>query len=127
MFPGLVGTELDILTGKFQIGTASWGGGADSFYEYLLKTYMYDTRNFIRYKERWVKAADSTMEHLASNPEGYPDITFLGQYDGKSGLFIPESGHMACFAAGNFLLGGLVLNSSRYTDFGLVSDNTFAL
>jgi Glycosyl hydrolase family 47 len=83
--------------------------------------YVYDNQAFLKNKERWVKAADSTISHLASSPEGHPDITFLGQYDGKSGLLVPKSGHMDCFAGGNFLLGGIALNDTKYTDFGLVN------
>jgi mannosyl-oligosaccharide alpha-1,2-mannosidase len=126
-FPGLVGAEIDIYTGQFQPSMTSWGEGSDSFYEYLLKTYLYDTKAFIKYKERWVIAADSTINHLGSSPEGHPDITFLGQYDGKTGMLIPESGHMDCFAGGNFLLGGRTLNETKYKDFGLVSVSSFAL
>jgi mannosyl-oligosaccharide alpha-1,2-mannosidase len=121
-FPGLVGTEVDIITGHFQPGILSWGGSSDSFYEYLLKMYLYDTQAFLKYKERWIRAADSSMKHLASSPAGHPNITFLGQYDTKAGVFVPSSGHMECFAGGNFLLGGSILNETKYTDFGLVSD-----
>lgn len=120
-FPGLVGTVVDVRTGLFEPGIASWGGSSDSFYEYLLKTYMYDTGTFSRYKERWIQAAESTIKHLASSPAGHPDITFLGQHDGEIGELVPISGHMECFAGGNFILGGFVLNETRYTDFGLVS------
>jgi mannosyl-oligosaccharide alpha-1,2-mannosidase len=120
-FPGLVGTEIDIVTGQFQPGVASWGGSSDSFYEYLLKIYMLDPQTFLKYKERWILAADSTIKYLASSPEEHPDITFLGQYNGTSGVFVPESGHMECFAGGNFLLGGMALNETKYADFGLVS------
>lgn len=120
-FPGLIGTEVDVRTGLFQPGMASWGGSSDSFYEYLLKIYMYDTGAFATYKDRWIQAADSTIKHLASTPAGHPDITFLGQHDGKIGKLVPISGHMECFAGGNFLLGGFVLNETRYVDFGLVS------
>jgi mannosyl-oligosaccharide alpha-1,2-mannosidase len=120
-FPGIVGSEVNIVTGEFQSSSASWGGSSDSFYEYLLKIYLYDARAFVRYKDRWVTAANSTITHLASNPKGYPDITFLGRYDGVSGMLVPESGHMECFAGGNFMLGGLALNEPTYTEFGLVS------
>lgn len=30
-----------------------------------------------------------------------------------------DSGHLACFDGGNFILGGLVLNEQKYVDFGL--------
>jgi mannosyl-oligosaccharide alpha-1,2-mannosidase len=126
-FPGLVPTKIDISTGRFQPGTASWGSAADSFYEYLLKFYLYDPEAYFKYKERWVLAADSSIEHLASSPEGHPDLTFLGEYDGQEGLLIPSSGHMQCYAGGNFLLGGMILDKSKYTDFGLVSKSAHVL
>jgi mannosyl-oligosaccharide alpha-1,2-mannosidase len=127
IFPGLVGPEIDIHNGWIQPSTASWGGGSDSFYEYLLKVYLYDRNTFGEYKARWVSAADSTIEHLASSPEGHPDITFLGQYDGVANVFVPQSGQLECFAGGNFLLGGITLKESKYMDFGLVGMSLLAL
>jgi len=124
-FPGLVGTNVDVVAGKFLDSKVSWGGSCDSFYEYLLKMYVYDAQSFGKYKDRWVLAADSTMKYLASSPQRRPDITFLGEFDGEAGTCVPESGHMQCFAGGNFLLGGMVLNETKYTDFGLVSHETF--
>ncbi|KAF2668371.1 glycoside hydrolase family 47 protein [Microthyrium microscopicum] len=116
-FPGLVPTEIDIASGSFLKGTVTWGGSADSFYEYLLKMFVYDPKSFGLYRDRWVQAADSTIRYLASSPKKFPNITFIGRY-GQNG-FIPESGHMECFAGGNFILGGTVLNETRYTEFGL--------
>lgn len=53
-FPGLVGSNVDVNTGLFQDGNGGWGGNADSFYEYLLKMYIYDPSRFEDYKERLV-------------------------------------------------------------------------
>lgn len=118
--PGLVGTKLDVVSGHFIDHAGGWGGSGDSFYEYLIKMYLYDPKTFDHYKERWILAADSTMANLASSPKGLPNITFLGKFaDARS---MPESGHMECFAGGNFLLAGQVLNEKKYTDFGLVRD-----
>jgi mannosyl-oligosaccharide alpha-1,2-mannosidase len=36
-WPGLVGTNIDINTGKFVDASGGWNGGDDSFYEYLIK------------------------------------------------------------------------------------------
>ncbi|BDD57335.1 maturation of Asn-linked oligosaccharidesprotein [Monascus purpureus] len=116
-FPGLVGSDIDIATGQFQDGSVSWGGGDDSFYEYLLKMYVYDPERFESYKDRWVEAAESTMEHLKSHPSSRPDLTFLATYDnGSYGL---SSQHLTCFDGGSFLLGGAVLDRSDFVDFGL--------
>lgn len=116
-FPGLVGTNVNINSGLFQDASGGWNGGDDSFYEYLIKMYVYDQSRFSAYKDRWVAAADSTIQYLASHPAPRPDLTFLAQYNGKT--LSSVSGHLACFDGGNFILGGLVLNEQKYIDFGL--------
>ena len=65
----------------------------------------------------WIAAADSTIAHLASHPSSRPDLTFLSAFEGKS--LRKDSGHLACFDGGNFILGGLVLHEKKYIDFGL--------
>jgi mannosyl-oligosaccharide alpha-1,2-mannosidase len=118
-FAGLVPIEVDVISGSFVKGLITWGGAADSFYEYLLKMYVYDPEHYGNYKDRWVQAADSTIKYLASSPKTNPNIAFIGRYNGTA--FIPQSGHMECFAGGNFILGGTVLHETKYSDFGLVS------
>ncbi|GAB7324240.1 hypothetical protein MBLNU13_g07593t1 [Cladosporium sp. NU13] len=116
-WPGLVGTNIDISDGRFVDAAGGWNGGDDSFYEYLIKMYVYDTSRFSEYKDRWVLAADSTIEHLASHPSSRPDLTYLAAFNHTS--LILTSGHLACFDGGNFILGGLVLEEQKYIDFGL--------
>jgi len=116
-FPGLVGMNIDINTGLFQDAFGGWVGGADSFYEYLMKMYVYDKNRFGGYKDRWIAAADSTIAHLASHPSSRPDLTFLTEYNGQTRIF--ESQHLACFDGGSFILGGLTLKEQKYIDFGL--------
>ncbi|GAB1212382.1 maturation of Asn-linked oligosaccharides protein [Aspergillus terreus] len=116
-FPGLVGSHISIETGEFTDAQVSWNGGDDSFYEYLIKMYVYDPEAFGEYKDRWEAAAQSSMEHLASHPSTRPDLTFLASYnDGKLGL---SSQHLTCFDGGSFLLGGTVLDNDDYIKFGL--------
>ncbi|EXA29794.1 mannosyl-oligosaccharide alpha-1,2-mannosidase [Fusarium oxysporum f. sp. pisi HDV247] len=118
-FPGLrcVGHQVSVEDGRFLDNYGGWGGGTDSFYEYLIKMYVYDPETFGEYKDRWIAAADSTMQHLASHPSTRPDLTFLSGYSGTQTY--PNSGHLACFAGGNFILGGITLGEHKYTDFGL--------
>lgn len=66
-FPGLVGTSVDTSNGMFLDATGGWNGGDDSFYEYLIKMYVYDSSRYSNYSERWIMAADSTIKHLTSN------------------------------------------------------------
>jgi mannosyl-oligosaccharide alpha-1,2-mannosidase len=51
-FPGLVGTDVNLTTGAFVDDNGGWGGGDDSFYEYLIKMYVYDPVRFASYKDR---------------------------------------------------------------------------
>ncbi|CAK7213086.1 Mannosyl-oligosaccharide alpha-1,2-mannosidase 1B [Sporothrix eucalyptigena] len=116
-FPGLVGTNVNITNGQFLDGTGGWVGGDDSFYEYLIKMYVYDPVRFGYYKERWILAVESSMRHLASHPASRPDLTFLAMFNGRKQQFLSQ--HLACFDAGNIILGGLVLHQERYVQFGL--------
>ena len=83
----------------------------------LGQMYVYDSSRFASYKDRWVLAADSTIEHLASHPSSRPDLTFLAMFENRTLQY--DSGHLACFDGGNFILGGLVLQEQKYIDFGL--------
>ncbi|KAF2153158.1 glycoside hydrolase family 47 protein [Myriangium duriaei CBS 260.36] len=116
-WPGLVGTNVDIATGLFQDASGGWQGGDDSFYEYLIKMYVYDNTRFGAYKDRWVLAADSTIAHLTSHPSTRPDLTFVAEFNGQN--LSLNSQHLACFDGGNFILGGLVLGEQKYIDYGL--------
>lgn len=78
---------------------------------------MYDSARFGQYRDRWVAAADSTIEYLASHPSSRPNLTYLAEFNNKT--IIKSSGHLACFNGGNFILGGLVLDEQKYIDFGL--------
>ncbi|KAJ5725368.1 Mannosyl-oligosaccharide alpha-1-2-mannosidase [Penicillium malachiteum] len=116
-FPGLVGSTISIANGQFTDGAVSWNGGDDSFYEYLIKMYVYDPTRFAQYKDRWVLAAESTIEHLASHPQTRPELTFLSSYN--NGNYDLSSQHLTCFDGGSFLLGGSVLGRQDFIDFGL--------
>ncbi|KAI0002334.1 glycoside hydrolase family 47 protein [Xylariaceae sp. FL0662B] len=119
-YPGLLGTDVNITNGLFVDSSGGWNGGTDSYYEYLIKMYLYDPEQFSAYRDQWVKAADSSIKFLASHPSTRPDLTFLAAYDG-AGLanltFV--STHLACFDGGSFILGGLTLDDLDYVNFGL--------
>lgn len=116
-FPGLLGMDIDPITGRFLDAFGGWIGGADSFYEYLLKMWVYDPKRYSLLRDRWITAANSSMRYLASRPLTRPDLIFLATFNGTNLSLVSE--HLACFDGGNFILGGQVLNSSAYLDFGL--------
>ena len=118
-FPGLVGSNIDIKTGEFVDALVHWNGGDDSFYEYLIKMWVYDPKRFARYKDRWIKAAESTMKHLTSYPEGHQDLYFVDIYNGTDRTRQHDSQHLTGFIGGNYLLGGSVLGRQDLIDYGL--------
>lgn len=122
LYPGLLGTHLDIETGNFRDVWGSWGAGRDSAYEYLLKMFIYDPNRFSNYGARWVKAAESTIKYMSSHPLGRDNLTFIADWAGKNRVL--KSDHLAAFAAGNFILGGSVYRRQNFIDFGLRLVNT---
>jgi mannosyl-oligosaccharide alpha-1,2-mannosidase len=82
-YPGLIGTDVYVANGTFANGRGGWNGGTDSFYEYLIKMYVYDSKRFAVFKDRWVAAIDSSIKYLASHPKSRPEFTFLAAYNGK--------------------------------------------
>ncbi|OJD18234.1 hypothetical protein AJ78_01734 [Emergomyces pasteurianus Ep9510] len=117
-FPGLIGSNINITTGHFVNANVSWGGGADSFYEYLIKMFVYDNSRFELYRDRWILAIESSIEHLKSTISSRRDeYTYLADF--KEGKLDLTSQHLTCFNGGNFLLGGQVLGRQDFIDFGL--------
>ena len=79
-FPGLVGSTVNISNGVFLDATGGWNGGDDSFYEYLIKMYVYDSSRYSNYSDRWIMAADSTIKYLTSNRKSFSrTIDFLSR------------------------------------------------
>ena len=93
-FPGLIGTNVNITSGQFLDASGGWVGGDDSFYEYLIKMYVYDPSRFGSYKDRWVAAADSTIQYLASHPDTRPDLTFVAEFNDQELIYTSE--HRKC-------------------------------
>ncbi|KAF2275473.1 mannosyl-oligosaccharide 1,2-alpha-mannosidase precursor [Westerdykella ornata] len=116
-FPGLLGRNINVTTGEFLDAVGGWTGGSDSYYEYLLKMYIYDPDRFSLLRDRYILAADSTIAHLSSHPASRPELTFLAQYDGTH--LTLKSEHLAGFAGGNFILAGQVLGRTDYVKYGL--------
>lgn len=83
-FPGLIGQNFDPTNGHSLEANGGWTGGSDSFYEYLIKAFIYNKADYEKYKEKWTLAADSSMRFLASNPSSRPDLTWLGTYSGTT-------------------------------------------
>lgn len=120
-YPGLLGSFVAVENGAMANSKGSWGSLSDSFYEYLLKAYVYDEKTYASYLERWKLAADSTMRFIASHPYGRPDEVFLPYWEDQSRLNAMDS--LSWFAGGSYVLGGMVTHNQTLLDFGLMIAN----
>ncbi|KAI4762616.1 glycoside hydrolase [Aureobasidium sp. EXF-3400] len=116
-YPGLLGSFVSVETGHIIGSQGSWGALSDSFYEYLLKAYLYNSDLYGFYLERWLIAADSTIRSIGSHPYGHLEWTLLPSWNGASLQKSLES--LSWFAGGSFILGGMVTDNQTLVDYGL--------
>lgn len=93
-------------------GAITWGGMADSYYEYLIKTYklLGASEGAKMYRQIYEESVDTAKQLL------YTDITVVPERDlfaiGKweSNRLIPEIEHLTCFAGAMLGLGSKLLD-----------------
>ncbi|KAI5818729.1 glycoside hydrolase [Pyronema omphalodes] len=115
-FLGMLGTNVDIKTGQFRDSSGGWSGGTDSFYEYLLKMWIYDQSRYKNYLDRWVLAVESTMKYLLQTPE--KGVTWVAEYSSADRIRKTE-GHLTCFIGGNLMLGGTLIGRKDIKQAGM--------
>jgi mannosyl-oligosaccharide alpha-1,2-mannosidase len=113
--PGLPAQGINV-TGVPIGGYVTWGGGSDSYFEYLIKYARLSNTNDTSYATAWKTAVDSSIKTLlkTSTVGGH---YYLADYDESTILHVGS--HLACFYGGNWLLGGKLLNNQTIVDYGL--------
>ncbi|KAH9074263.1 seven-hairpin glycosidase [Lactarius deliciosus] len=95
----------------------TWGGGSDSYLEYLIKyAYLSNTRD-ITFANAWSAAVDSSIRYLKQTST-VGNHVYLADID-DNGSVRPVGSHLACFHAGNWMLGGKLLNNQTIVDLAL--------
>ena len=85
---------------------ATLGGLADSFYEYLLKLWLYTNKSNDMLLATYLKAMEAARAKLiAKSHEG---LTYAGEY--LNGILAPKMGHLACFTGGMFALTSIYVD-----------------
>lgn len=106
--PGLFPAYMDESSSQSN-GDYTIGGLADSFYEYLLKMWLYSGKTDKIYQQLYEKSVDSMLKHLwktTANGDQY-----LGPY--SHGDVREEMEHLTCFAGGMLALGHVTKSSSN--------------
>ncbi|KAJ7652125.1 glycoside hydrolase family 47 protein [Mycena polygramma] len=115
--PGLAPQVIDPSTGQFADAYITWGGGSDSYFEYLLKYARYTNTDNTIFIDTWKTAVDSSIRTLlkTSTVGGH---AYLADFDDQ-GLIRHVGSHLACFYAGNWLLGGKLTKNETIVNIAL--------
>ncbi|KAG6901598.1 hypothetical protein C0995_010159 [Termitomyces sp. Mi166 len=116
--PGLPAQGIDPATGKSIGGYVTWGGGSDSYFEYLIKYPRLFNDADVFFADTWRLAVDSSIKTLLKiSTTG--KHAYLGDYDGETQRIKHVSSHLECFHGGNWILGGSLLDNQTIVDIGL--------
>ncbi|KAF8631332.1 hypothetical protein AX15_002451 [Amanita polypyramis BW_CC] len=115
--PGLPAQGIDPATGQFVGGYVTWGGGTDSCLEYYIKYAQLFNPQDSLLVDTWATAVDSSIRTLIKTST-VGNYVYLADYDDSRKIRHVGS-HLGCFAAGNWILGGRLLNNQTIVDYGL--------
>ncbi|KAF8512523.1 glycoside hydrolase family 47 protein [Hysterangium stoloniferum] len=115
--PGLPAQGIDPQTGDFVGAYVTWGGGTDSYLEYLLKYTRLDPTVDPVFVQTWQTAVDSSIKFLLKTST-VGDHSYLADFTDDRQIRHIGS-HLACFHGGNWILGGKLLNNQTIVDIGL--------
>ncbi|PWN32390.1 seven-hairpin glycosidase [Meira miltonrushii] len=119
VFPGLYAQSINPTTAEPVGDYVTWSGGSDSFFEYLVKYGQLIGSTDI-YIPTWINSVKSSIQHLITMPgDTSANVTILSDYSASNGGLIPQFTHLGCFAGGNWILGGKLLDSNEIFQYGL--------
>ncbi|CAE6459936.1 unnamed protein product [Rhizoctonia solani] len=118
-FPGLPAQMVDPKTNKPNGTYVTWGGGSDSYFEYLIKYGRFTNNANTIWTKQWLTAVDSSITHLAQEPIGtdIKGLLYLGEWYNET--FRHLGSHLACFHGGNWIMGGRLTDNDTIVDYGL--------
>jgi len=126
-FPGLIPQLIDPADNEFVNEFITWGGETDSYLEYLIKYARISNTDDNLFADTWHAAVDSSIEVLLRTST-VGNHTYIA--DWNEGEILSEGSHLACYLAGNWILGGKLLNNDTIVNVGLeIADscwNTYA-
>ncbi|CAE6493384.1 unnamed protein product [Rhizoctonia solani] len=117
--PGLPAQGINPSNGQPVGDYITWGGGSDSYFEYLIKYGRLTNNASPEWTSRWLTAVDSSIRYLAQTAvnTSVPDLLYLGDYTGGRVRHI--SSHLACFHGGNWIMGGRLTGNDTIVQYGL--------
>ncbi|KAJ2368342.1 hypothetical protein IW150_005434, partial [Coemansia sp. RSA 2607] len=122
-YPGLYPIWIDIESGNLTSGQITFGGQGDSWYEYMLKQYIFSHKKVDQYRRMYVESIDSMKEKMVKRSVFDPQMYYVGDLDSAAKRFSPKFQHLTCFVPGMLALGSKVLD--RPDDLELAKNLTY--
>ncbi|KAL0961950.1 hypothetical protein UPYG_G00333810 [Umbra pygmaea] len=98
---GLYPNAINPITGSWEQHYVSLGALGDSFYEYLIKSYLMSDRTDEEAKKMYYDALEAIEKNLVQRSPG--GLTYLAEWRG--GILDHRMGHLACFSGGMIGIG----------------------
>lgn len=98
---GLYPNFLSPVSGSWVQHHVSVGGLGDSFYEYLIKSWLMSAKTDIEAKNMYYEALEAIETYLLNVSPG--GLTYIAEWRG--GILDHKMGHLACFSGGMISLG----------------------
>ncbi|KAJ1911041.1 hypothetical protein H4219_006062 [Mycoemilia scoparia] len=109
-YPGLYPFWIDIYEETFSGGQITFGGMADSWYEYLLKQYLLNNKKKDQYRRMYVESIEGMKDKLVRQSVTDPSMFYVGEMDATASYFDPKFEHLTCFLPGLLALGAKELD-----------------
>eukprot|EP00466_Bigelowiella_natans_P000968 jgi/Bigna1/88446/estExt_fgenesh1_pg.C_320047 len=118
-FPGVYSTMVDRASATPNNFNVKFGGGGDSFYEYLLKMWIIQRDNnqlasAQMYRQMYLSSARTLVRHFIKR-DGKGNA-YIAEWDAQSLTFSTRMEHLTCFAPGMLALGYYHNVSSNATE-----------
>ncbi|NXD30572.1 MA1C1 mannosidase, partial [Spelaeornis formosus] len=117
---GLYPNFLSPVTGSWVQHHVSIGGLGDSFYEYLIKSWLMSDKKDSEAKKMYDDALEAIEKHLVKKSAG--GLTYIAEWRG--GILDHKMGHLACFSGGMIALGAQHAGDSRHRHMELAAEIT---
>lgn len=108
--PGLYPLEIDQDSAEFLGSHVSFGPLGDSFYEYLLKVYVFVGGAIDQYRRMYIESVESMRKYLIKEGKvrNRSELLFLGEL--FNDIFSGKMCHLACFVPGMLAIGAKILD-----------------
>ncbi|KAH7104875.1 seven-hairpin glycosidase [Auriculariales sp. MPI-PUGE-AT-0066] len=117
LLPALPGGSLNAENAAPVDSHITWGGGTDSYLEYLIKYARLSNNADMLWVNTWKTAVDSSLAHLAQRTETKNWLMLADMNQG--GKLSSFGSHLACFTGGNWIMGGKLIGNDTILQAGL--------